>query len=111
MLMNHNDITNFNTNDFGLSELLLQDDYFHHEFEEFCTLENPLLHHYSHLYEFVKTRIYFIVIHQQQIEGLSNKFDLKTHPNMTADLKGIKTKINCNKSCQGKFKGCSKRWP
>jgi len=64
----HNDITN----DFGLSELLLQDDYFHHEFEEFCTLENPLLHHYSHHYEFVKTRIYFIVTHQQQIEGLLN---------------------------------------
>src|ERR1043165_1606348 len=47
----------------------------------------------SHLYEFVKTKIYFIVIHQQQIEGLFNKLDLKTHPNMTIDLKESKLRL------------------
>ncbi|GBC01571.1 hypothetical protein RclHR1_04240002 [Rhizophagus clarus] len=39
------------------------------------------------IYEFVKTRIYFNIIHQQQVEGLFNKLDLKTHSNMTENLK------------------------
>ncbi|CAG8732001.1 13866_t:CDS:2, partial [Ambispora leptoticha] len=52
------DIADSNTNDFGLSKLLLEDNYFRHEFEEFCTSTNPLLHHYPHIYEFVKTKIY-----------------------------------------------------
>ena len=41
----------------------------------------------------MKTKIYFIVIHQQQVEGLFNKLDLKTHPNMTADLKESKLRL------------------
>ncbi|RIA81646.1 hypothetical protein C1645_836670 [Glomus cerebriforme] len=86
----YEDIVNFNINDFGLSELLLKDDYFRHVFEEFCILESPLLYHYPCLYEFIKTKIYFIIIHQQQVEGLFYKLNLKAHPNMTADLKESK---------------------
>ena len=41
----------------------------------------------------MKTKIYFIVIHQQQVEGLFNKLDLKTHLNMTADLKESKLRL------------------
>ena len=41
----------------------------------------------------MKTKIYFIVIHQQQVEGLFNKLDLKMHPNMTADLKESKLRL------------------
>ena len=48
---------------------------------------------YPHTYEFVKTRIYFLVIHQQQVEGLFNKLDLKTHPNMKMDLKESKLRL------------------
>ncbi|GES94209.1 hypothetical protein GLOIN_2v1774660 [Rhizophagus clarus] len=73
--------------------LLLQDDCFRHEFEKFCLVENPFLCHYSCIYEFVKTRIYFIVIYQQQVEGLFNKLNLKTYSNMTENLKESKLRL------------------
>lgn len=39
-------------------------------------------------------RIYFIVIHQQQVEGLFNKLDLKTHPNMSLSMKQSKLRLS-----------------
>ena len=41
--------------------------------------------------------LYFIIIHQQQVEGLFNKLDLKTHPNMTLSLKHSKLHLSSNK--------------
>ena len=73
------DFNNSNSNDFGLYNLLVQNANFKQEFDEFC--------------KFVKTRIYFLVIHQQQVEGLFNKLDLKTHPNMKMDLKESKLQL------------------
>ncbi|CAG8768796.1 7707_t:CDS:2, partial [Funneliformis caledonium] len=58
------------------------------------------------VFEFVKNRIWYIVVHQQQVEGLFNKWDLKTHPNMTGSLQQSKLRltsmplaeIGCNSS-------------
>jgi hypothetical protein len=83
-----------NADDFGLSNLLLNNEEFQKEFEEFSLASNPSLYSYPHLYDFVKTRIYYIVIYQQQIEGLFNKIDLKTHPNMSMDLKQSKLRLS-----------------
>ncbi|CAI2196584.1 771_t:CDS:2, partial [Funneliformis geosporum] len=62
------DFNNSNFNDFGLSNLLTQNANFKQEFDEFF-------------------------IHQQKIEGLFNKLDLKTHPNMKMDLKESKLRL------------------
>ena len=87
------DFNNSNSNDFRLYNLLVQNANFQQEFDEFCKSASPQLHLYPHTYEFVKIRIYFLVIHQQQVEGLFNKLDLKTHPNMKMDLKESKLRL------------------
>ncbi|CAB4424864.1 unnamed protein product [Rhizophagus irregularis] len=61
-----NDINCGNSNTFGLQEMLLDNDEFNDEFEEFCKADNPMLYKFPHLYNFIKTHIYFIIIHQQQ---------------------------------------------
>jgi hypothetical protein len=76
--------------DFGLHNLLISNLRKFHEFEEFCTIDDPVLYKFSNLYEFVKTNIYYIVIYQQQVEGLFNKLDLKTYSNMSQSLKQFK---------------------
>ncbi|CAG8520875.1 9590_t:CDS:2 [Ambispora leptoticha] len=43
-------------------------------------------HQFPLLYDFVKNKIWYIIVHQQQIEGIFNKWDLKTHPNMTNSI-------------------------
>ena len=65
-----NDINNGNTNDFGLHKLLLNNAKLFEEFENFCKVDNPILYEFPELYNFVKSHIYFIIIHQQQVEGL-----------------------------------------
>ena len=59
-----NDINCGNSDTFGLQEILLNDKEFDNEFEEFCNTENPTLYEFPLLYNFVKTHIYFIIIHQ-----------------------------------------------
>ncbi|CAG8712898.1 4985_t:CDS:1, partial [Ambispora leptoticha] len=89
-----NDLNNGITDDLGLRELLLQNENFFREFEQFCADDKPLIYNYPYLYNFVKTRIYFIIIHQQQVEGLFNKLDLKTHPNMSLPVKQSKLHLS-----------------
>ncbi|CAB5207347.1 unnamed protein product [Rhizophagus irregularis] len=91
------DLKNGITNDFGLNELLLENSNFLREFEQFCIDEKSFIYNFPDLYDFVKTRIYFIIIHQQQVEGLFNKLDLKPHPNMTLSLKQSKLQLSSNK--------------
>ncbi|RIB26291.1 hypothetical protein C2G38_2030320 [Gigaspora rosea] len=67
------DINNGNTSDFGLHNSLSHDIEFCQEFENFCTAKDSKIHKFPKLYNFVKTHIYFIVVHQQQVEGLFNK--------------------------------------
>src|SRR5205085_12105278 len=81
----------------GLHELLLQDNNFFYEFEEFCMDDKLEIYNFPELYHFIKTRIYFIIIHQQQIEGLFNKLDLKTHQNMSLSIKQSKLRLSSGK--------------
>ncbi|GBC05120.1 hypothetical protein RclHR1_06040011 [Rhizophagus clarus] len=92
-----NDIDCGNNDSYGLQEILLNNKEFNDEFEEFCVADNPLLYNFPYLYNFVKTHIYFIIIHQQQVEGLFNKLDLKTHANMTLSLKQSKLQLASSK--------------
>lgn len=91
------DLDSGNINDFGLQNLLINDSKKFCEFEEFCTTNDPMLYNFPNIYEFVKTNIYYIVIHQQQVEGLFNKLDLKTHPNMSQSLKQSKLRLASDK--------------
>ncbi|RIB05764.1 hypothetical protein C2G38_2218753 [Gigaspora rosea] len=70
-----------NLKDFGLREMLIQNPKFRHEFESFSVSKDSKLYMFPQVYEFVRTQIYFIVTHLQQVEGLFNKFDIKTHLN------------------------------
>lgn len=79
-------------NDFGLS-LALEDSKFHDEFFHFAKSLKRQVYEYPSLYEFVKSRIWYIVVHQQQIEGLFNKYDLKCHTNMSDDTKLAKLRL------------------
>jgi len=83
------DLENNNINDFGLMEAL-KDQAFYIEFIHFAHSDEGQLHNYSNLYEWVKHHIWYIVIHQQQIEGIFNIYDLKTHPNMSLETKKAK---------------------
>ncbi|CAG8614839.1 16458_t:CDS:2 [Funneliformis caledonium] len=84
------------TNDFGLSELLCQNSSFLEEFMQFCICDDPI-YHFPTIYNFVKNHIYYIVIHQQQVEGLFNKLDLKTHANMSLSIKQSKLRLSSSK--------------
>ncbi|KAF0557670.1 zinc finger mym-type protein 1-like protein: PROVISIONAL [Gigaspora margarita] len=38
------------------------------------------------LYNFVKYRIWSIIVHQQQLEGMFNKYNIKMHPNIIDEV-------------------------
>ncbi len=106
------------TNDFGLFDALT-DPIFKDEFIHYIQNQNPNLCEYPYLYDFVKNRIWYIIIHQQQIEGLFNKYDLKTHQNMKQELKqsklrhsiGLNSFENINKSSIKKVREQRKHQP
>src|SRR6185437_4008495 len=91
------DLRNGKTDSLGLHELLLQNDNFFQEFEQFCMNNNLSIYNLPGLYYFIKTRIYYIIIHQQQVEGLFNILDLKTHPNMSLTVKQSKLRLSSSK--------------
>ncbi|CAG8650668.1 12616_t:CDS:2 [Gigaspora margarita] len=91
------DFKNGITDTFGLRELLLQDRNFYEEFKRFSIDDKLFIYDFPELYNFVKNRVYFIIIHQQQVEGLFNKLDLKTHPNMSLSLKQSKLQLSSGK--------------
>ncbi|RIB10424.1 hypothetical protein C2G38_2043499 [Gigaspora rosea] len=78
---------------FGLREELLNNPEFEEEFRQFCLISTSNIYDYPLLYEFVKEKIYYIIINQQQVEGLFNKLDLKTHPNMLSNIKQSKLRL------------------
>ncbi|GES91053.1 kinase-like domain-containing protein [Rhizophagus clarus] len=92
-----NDRNNGMINDFGLRELLLHNHDFLEEFEQFCSCNDPKLYRFPNLYDFVKSHIYFIVIYQQQVEGLFNKLDLKSHSSMSPSVKQSKLRLSSDK--------------
>ncbi|RIB08611.1 hypothetical protein C2G38_2251923 [Gigaspora rosea] len=80
-------------NDFGLSDAL-NDPAFNYEFLSFIQEKHKSLNQFPKIFEFVKYRIWYIMIHQQQVEGIFNKWDLKTHPNMTTNLQQSKLRLS-----------------
>ncbi|GES79230.1 hypothetical protein GLOIN_2v1761399 [Rhizophagus clarus] len=88
-----NDRNNGMINDFGLRELLLHNYDLLEEFEQFCSCND------LKLYRFLISLkvIYFIVIYQQQVEGLFNKLDLKSHSNMSPSVKQSKLRLSSDK--------------
>jgi hypothetical protein len=85
--------------DFGLGIALTNESFFQ-EFSTFVhesNVNSHSLYKYPQLYDFVKNKIWYIAIHQQQIEGLFNKWDLKTHPNMTNNTQQSKMRLAATK--------------
>jgi hypothetical protein len=82
-------LENEQINDFGFREALL-DLSFYEEFIKFTNSKNPKLYNFPKLYEWVKFKIWYIIIHQQQVEGIFNIFDIKTNKNMSLDTQRSK---------------------
>lgn len=91
------DLRNGKTDSLGLYELLLQNDNFLQKFEQFCLNDELMIYNLPELYQFIKTQIYFIIIHQQQVEGLFNKLDIKTYSNMSLPVKQSKLRLSSSK--------------
>jgi hypothetical protein len=87
---------------FGLLEALQEQDFLD-EFRKFSVSVASDLHKFPLLYDFVKYRIWSIVVHQQQIEGLFNKYDIKTHPNMKKPLQESRMLLSSSNKNQVKI--------
>lgn len=79
------DLQNNITNTFGLMEALQEPNFFN-EFEKFSNSESNEYWKFPMVYSFIKYRIWSIVVHQQQLEGMFNRYDIKVHPNMSKEL-------------------------
>jgi len=78
---------------FGLFEALEQYE-FREQFVAFSKADYTKLQEFSLIYEFVKHRIWSIIVHQQHIEGMFNKYDIKTHSNMSKSLQEARLQIS-----------------
>jgi hypothetical protein len=87
------DFNNQRKESFGLFEALQEDD-FRNEFIAFSVANDPKLFDFPLLYDFIKNRIWSIVVHQQHVEGMFNKYDLKIHANMNIDLQEARLKLS-----------------
>ncbi|CAG8850420.1 19726_t:CDS:1, partial [Gigaspora margarita] len=78
-----NDKNNGISNTLGLLEALENLD-FKEEFTNyaFTNSSEKSLEQFPLIYNFVKFRIWSILIRQQQLEGMFNRYDIKVHPNM-----------------------------
>ncbi|CAG8832372.1 27188_t:CDS:2, partial [Gigaspora margarita] len=86
-------LINQNQNTFGLLEAL-SDNNFYVQFNQFANSGGKELWKFPLIYEFIKYQIYSIMIHQQQPEGMFNHYDIKTHPNMDAELQQARIQIS-----------------
>ncbi|CAG8593861.1 5001_t:CDS:2 [Ambispora leptoticha] len=90
------DVIQENFDDFGLKNALTNEMFFQ-EFSSFVNESTVSFHQFPLLYDFVKNKIWYIIVHQQQIEGLFNKWNLKTHPNMTNSTQQAKMRLSVAK--------------
>jgi hypothetical protein len=77
----------------GLFEALEQHE-FREQFVAFSKADYTQLQKFPLIYEFVKHRIWSIIVHQQHIEGMFNKYDIKTHPNMNKSLQKARLQLS-----------------
>jgi len=87
------DVTNHNQNTFGLLEALSNHDFFK-QFDNFADSDGKEPWKFPLVYEFIKYRIYSIIVHQQQLEGLFNRYDIKVHPNMDTELQQARIQLS-----------------
>lgn len=78
---------------FGLFEALEQHE-FREQFVAFSKTDYTQMQRFPLIYEFVKHRIWSIIVHQQHIEGMFNKYDIKTHPNMSESLQEARLQLS-----------------
>lgn len=67
---------------------------FFEQFDSFASSNEKEPWKFPLVYEFIKYRIYSVVIHQQQLEGLFNRYDIKVDPNMSAELQQARLQIS-----------------
>ena len=79
------DLQNQIINTFGLIEALQKSNFFK-EFEEFSNSSSNEYWKFPMIYSFIKYRIWSIVIHQQQLKGMFNKYNIKVYANMSKEL-------------------------
>ena len=79
------DLQNKTINTFGLMEAL-QEPNFLKEFEEFSNSDTNEYWKFPMVYTFIVYQIWPIVVHQQQLEGMFNRYDIKVHANMSKEL-------------------------
>ncbi len=80
------------TKSFGLFDALKEDDFLE-QFLAFAKSQAEDLHKFPLVYDFVKHKIWPIVVHQQQIEGLFNKYDIRTDPNQKTALQEARMRL------------------
>ncbi|CAI2195196.1 14020_t:CDS:2, partial [Funneliformis geosporum] len=88
-----NDLNVGKGDSFGLFQAL-EDSEFQEQFLTFSQNTHVELPNYLLVYEFVKYRIWPIIVHQQHLEGMFNKYDLKIHPNMSLDLQEARLQLS-----------------
>ena len=88
------ELQNNNKHTFGLLELLTNNDLFFQEFKNFASINTVEHWKYPYLYDFVKNHIWSIIVHQQQLEGMFNKYDMKTDPNMNFELQQSRMQLS-----------------
>jgi len=82
-------------NSFGLFNALKEIE-FRSQFLAFANSHASDLYKFPLVYDFVKYRIWSIVVHQQQLEGMFNKYDIKTDPNQTTALQEARMQLTCS---------------
>jgi len=73
------------SNSLGLFEALEKNN-FREQFVAFSKADYIQLKEFPLIYDFVRHRIWSIIVHQQHLEGMFNRFDIRTHPNMCDSL-------------------------
>jgi fumarate reductase subunit C len=80
-------------NSFGLFEAFEKND-FREQFVAFSKANYIQLKEFPLIYDFVRHRIWPIIVHQQHLEGMFNKFDIRTHPNMSDSLQEARLQLS-----------------
>lgn len=81
------------SNSFGLFEALEKNN-FREQFVAFSKANYTQLKEFPLIYDFVRHRIWSIIVHQQHLEGMFNRFDIRTHPNMCDSLRESRLQLS-----------------
>ncbi len=88
-----NDVNTERKDSFRLFQAL-NDDKFQEQFITFSQSTYIELPNYLLIYKFFKHRIWSIIIHQQYLEGMFNRYDLKSYSNISVDLQKARMQLS-----------------